>query len=84
MAWVLFGILAGAVAHWTDERPAKGGFWGAITFGIAGALIGGIAANYIFGGKLLSFDLLALIIVICGTLSVLLIHRTVFLKERLE
>lgn len=82
--WVLFGIIADAVAHWTDEQEAKGGILGAIAFGVAGALIGGIVANFIFGGQLLSFDILALIIVICGTLAVLLIHRTVFLSDRNE
>ncbi len=76
--WLLFGLIAGMVAHLLDSRPARGGITAAIAFGMLGAFIGGLAANYLFGVQLMRFDLVSLLIAVFGSLTILLVHRTVF------
>lgn len=76
--WSLFGLIAGMVAHILDNRPARGGVTGAIAFGMLGALVGGFVANYLFGIELMRFDLVSLLIAVFGSLTILLVHRTVF------
>ncbi len=76
--WLLFGLIAGMVAHLLDNRPARGGITAAIAFGMLGAFVGGLAANYLFGVQLMRFDLVSLLIAVFGSITILLVHRTVF------
>lgn len=84
--WVLFGVAAGVVAHISDEREAAGGVLGAMMLGILGAVGGGIVATFLFGIPLVSvsFDLVSFIIAIVGSILLLLVHRTVFVKTYRE
>ncbi len=80
-AWIAFGAIAGLVAHYTDSLQAKGGLPAAILFGIIGALSGGFLANLLFGQILLPFDLSSFILAIGGALTLLFLHRTLFLYK---
>ncbi|MBI4080541.1 MAG: GlsB/YeaQ/YmgE family stress response membrane protein [Candidatus Levybacteria bacterium] len=78
LVWVGFGIVGGAIAHFLDSRSARGGIMGAMLMGIAGSILGGVTANYLFGIDFIRFDLTSLIIASAGTILLLFIHRTVF------
>lgn len=78
VAWVVFGAVAGVVAHYSDTREARGGLLMAVFVGIIGAVLGGFAANIILGSVLLPFDLSSFVLAISGSLIILLIHRTIF------
>lgn len=80
-AWIAFGAVAGLVAHYTDSLQAKGGLPAAILLGIVGSLSGGFLANLIFGKILLPFDLSSFILAIGGALTLLFLHRTLFLNK---
>lgn len=76
IAWILFGTIAGIVAHAVDTKPAQGGLLGSVVFGISGALIGGFIANVLFSANVLVFDPISLILAAALCLFLLLVHRT--------
>lgn len=86
IAWTVFGILAGIVAHYSDNREAKGGktLVGAILVGILGALSGGLFAMVLFGEITSSFDIFSFILAISASLIILLIHRSVFSIRKVD
>jgi uncharacterized membrane protein YeaQ/YmgE (transglycosylase-associated protein family) len=79
--WITFGILAAVVAHFLDPFKAKGGLFGAILLGVAGATVGGILANVIFGGSIRQFDFITLLVAVAGTFLFLLVQRTALIKK---
>lgn len=74
--WIMFGAVAGIIAHVIDRKPAQGGLIGAIAFGVFGALTGGILANTLFDTQIMIFDVASSILAITVSLFLLLIHRT--------
>ncbi len=47
IAWVIFGVIAGAIAKLIVPGRQGGGFFATAMLGIVGAFIGGIAHNFI-------------------------------------
>ncbi len=47
IAWVIFGVIAGAIAKLIVPGRQGGGFFSTAMLGIVGAFIGGIAHNFI-------------------------------------
>ncbi len=80
ISWALFGIIVGMVVNTIDPAPNKGGLFGTLLVGVAGALVGGLIANLLFGAGLLHFDLTSFTIAIAGSLTVLFgmkaVHNT--------
>jgi uncharacterized membrane protein YeaQ/YmgE (transglycosylase-associated protein family) len=76
IAWVIFGLIAGAIANMIDPRPAQGGIWGAIVLGILGAVVGGFIANLIFGLSVSGFNFESFIIAVLGSLLLLMLQRS--------
>ena len=74
LAWIVFGFLAGAVARWATPGKHPPGCIVAIAVGIAGAFIGGIAGNLLFGTKVSwSFSLRPFLVAVVGAIVLLLI-----------
>jgi uncharacterized membrane protein YeaQ/YmgE (transglycosylase-associated protein family) len=74
LAWIAFGFLAGAVARWATPGKHPQGCIVTIAVGIAGAFIGGIAGNLLFGTKVgWSFSLRPFLIAVVGAIVLLLI-----------
>ncbi len=71
VSWALFGMIVGMIVNTVDPAPNKGGLFGTLLVGVAGALVGGLAANLIFGSGLLHFDPISFFIAIAGSLAVL-------------
>ncbi|GIV44983.1 MAG: hypothetical protein KatS3mg035_2106 [Bacteroidia bacterium] len=76
-AWLIFGIFVGFVAHILDSRSMWSGLFGALLFGVAGALTGGFLAMYIFEISFMKFNILGFMLAFGGALFSVLLQRTV-------
>src|SRR5207247_9090929 len=76
LAFIIIGLIAGAVARFLVPGPDPMGWIGTIVLGIVGSFVGGFLANLIFGGvvALIPTRLIGSII---GAIIVLLIWRQV-------
>lgn len=75
LSWVLFGLITGIIANMLDTRPREGSVFIAMLFGVGGALLGGLLANYFFHVSLSGFNLTAFLIAVIGSLAVLALSR---------
>ncbi len=75
LAWLVFGLIAGAIANMIDPRPSQGGILGSIVLGIVGAMVGGWLGNTFFGVGVSGFDLSSFVVSILGALLVLYVAR---------
>src|SRR5688572_16679242 len=82
LAWLLFGLIAGAVAKLVvpGNDPGGGGLLGilvTIVIGIVGAVIGGFIGAAIGWGTVTEFDIRSMAIAILGAIVLLLVLRAV-------
>lgn len=80
LAWIVFGLIVGAIANWLDPRPSQGGFLGAIILGILGALLGGFLGDLLFGIGVTGFNFSSFIVAVIGALILLFVSRA-FLRQ---
>ena len=74
LAWVLFGLLAGAVAKLATPGKHPQGCIVTIAVGIAGAVVGGFAGIVLFGERVgWSFSLRPFLVAVLGAIVVLLL-----------
>jgi uncharacterized membrane protein YeaQ/YmgE (transglycosylase-associated protein family) len=84
IAWILLGLLAGAIAKWLMPGKDPGGFIITMLIGIGGALLGGWLGQVIFdidtvGGF---FELSTWITAIIGALILLGLYRLLIGRRR--
>jgi uncharacterized membrane protein YeaQ/YmgE (transglycosylase-associated protein family) len=82
LAWIIFGLIAGAIAQliMPGNDPGGGGFMGWIitmVIGIVGAIIGGFVGAALGFGGVDGFNLGSFLIAVLGALIVLAIWRAV-------
>lgn len=78
ISWIIFGLVAGAVAKFLLPGNDPGGFIGTIVIGIIGAFVGGLIANMIgFGTVSPGFNLISFIFAVGGAIILLLVYRLV-------
>jgi uncharacterized membrane protein YeaQ/YmgE (transglycosylase-associated protein family) len=82
LAWILFGLIAGAVAQLVipGDDPGGGGFLGiliTIVIGIVGAVIGGLIATAIGLGSVTGFNIGSFLIAILGAILLLIVWRAI-------
>ena len=70
-SWILFGLIAGALAKLIMPGRQGGGFILTVLLGVIGALVGGWMGTVMGFGTLSGFDLRSLGIAIAGALVVL-------------
>jgi uncharacterized membrane protein YeaQ/YmgE (transglycosylase-associated protein family) len=80
LAWILFGLIAGAIAQLLvpGEDPGGGGIIGiviTILLGIVGAFVGGWIGVQLGWGSITSFDIRSLGLAILGAVLVLVVVR---------
>lgn len=75
-AFIIIGLIAGAVARFIVPGPDPMGWIGTIVLGIVGSFVGGFLANLIFGGTV-ALSPAGIIGSIIGAIIVLLIWRQV-------
>lgn len=79
LTWILFGLIAGAVAKLIMPGKDPGGCLVTIMIGVAGALLGGVIGTEVLGfGAVTGFNLRSLGIAILGSIVLLLLYRLVF------
>jgi uncharacterized membrane protein YeaQ/YmgE (transglycosylase-associated protein family) len=78
IAWIIFGLIAGALAKWLLPGKDPGGIILTIVLGIVGALLGGFIFGVLTGRNFTThFNFGSLIVAIIGAIVVLLIYRTI-------
>jgi uncharacterized membrane protein YeaQ/YmgE (transglycosylase-associated protein family) len=78
IAWIVFGLIVGALAKWLLPGDDPGGIVLTMVLGIVGALIGGFIVGVLSGQTFPThFNLGSLIVAIIGAIVVLLIYRVV-------
>lgn len=80
LMWIIFGLIAGAIAQLLvpGEDPGGGGIFGivlTILIGIAGAFIGGWIGVQFGWGSISSFDIRSLGLAILGAVLLLVVLR---------
>lgn len=75
LSWILFGLIAGAIAKFIMPGDDPGGFIVTILIGVAGAFIGGFIGSLLGFGGVNEFDFRSLLIAIGGALILLWIYR---------
>lgn len=78
LSWIIFGLLAGAIAKFIMPGKDPGGCLVTILIGIAGAMLGGFLGTRVFHfGRVQGFDLRSLGIAILGAVILLLLFRVI-------
>ena len=70
--WIIFGLIAGAIASFIMPGT-KGGILGLALLGIIGAVVGGYLGQMFFGVGVTGFNLNSFIVAVIGSLIVLFI-----------
>ncbi|HMB06806.1 MAG TPA: GlsB/YeaQ/YmgE family stress response membrane protein [Isosphaeraceae bacterium] len=75
LAWILLGLVAGALAKFIMPGQQGGGIILTTVLGIVGAIVGGLLGTYVFGfGDISGFDLRSIAIAVGGALLVLFLY----------
>jgi uncharacterized membrane protein YeaQ/YmgE (transglycosylase-associated protein family) len=77
LAWIILGLLAGAIAKAIHPGPDPGGIIVTMLIGIVGAFVGGFLGSAIFGHGISGFNLWTLLLAIAGAFLLLVIYRAV-------
>jgi uncharacterized membrane protein YeaQ/YmgE (transglycosylase-associated protein family) len=78
IAWIVLGLLAGAIAKALLPGDDPGGVFVTLAIGIVGAIIGGLVADWVgFEGLGSFFDLRTWILAVAGSVVLLLLIRMV-------
>ena len=78
LSWIIFGLIAGALAKLIMPGNDPGGFIITILLGIAGAIVGGFIGTALGFGDVTGFNFGSFFIAILGAIILLLLYR--FLK----
>ena len=77
IAWILVGLVAGALAKLVMPGKDPGGCIVTTLIGIAGAVIGGFIGSALGWGTVQGFDLRSLLLAVGGAVLLLLIYRLI-------
>lgn len=74
LTWIIFGLIAGAIAKAIMPGTQGGGWLITIILGIVGAFVGGFIGSVIGWGTVNDFDFRSMILAVVGALLVLWIY----------
>lgn len=75
LAWIILGLVAGAIAKALHPGPDPGGWIATLIIGVVGAFIGGIIGRAIFGTGLTGFNGRSFVLAVAGAFLLLVIYR---------
>lgn len=75
LSWILFGLIAGAIAKFIHRGPDPGGWIVTIIIGILGAVLGGWLFNALLGWQTQGWTLHGFISAIVGAIILLAVYR---------
>ena len=73
--WILFGLVAGALAKLIMPGKDPGGILITILLGIAGAIVGGFVGTALGFGSVTGFDFRSMLLAVIGAILLLWIYR---------
>lgn len=74
LTWIIFGLIAGAIAKFIMPGAQGGGWLMTIILGIVGAFVGGFIGSALGWGDVNSFDFRSMLLAVVGALLVLWIY----------
>ena len=77
LAWIVLGLIAGAIAKLLMPGRDPGGIFITIIIGIIGAVIGGFIGSALGFGDVTGVNLPSLLIAVLGSIILLIIYRFV-------
>ncbi len=77
IAWIVLGLIAGALAKFIMPGRDPGGIIVTILIGIAGALVGGFISTKLGYGAVDAFDIRSIVIAVLGAIILLIIFRMI-------
>lgn len=77
LSWIVFGLIAGAIAKLIMPGDDPGGCIVTILLGIVGAVIGGFIGTQLDLGTITGFDLRSFFLAVLGAVILLLIYRAI-------
>jgi uncharacterized membrane protein YeaQ/YmgE (transglycosylase-associated protein family) len=77
LSWIIFGLIAGAIAKFLTPGRDPGGCIITMIIGIVGALLGGWIATALGYGGISGFDVRSFVIAILGSILLLFIWRLI-------
>ena len=75
LSWIIFGLIAGALAKLIVPGKDPGGVIITIVIGIIGAVIGGFVGTFLGFGQVTGFNLGSMAIAVCGAVILLVLYR---------
>lgn len=77
LSWILFGLIAGALAKWIMPGEDPGGCVMTMVIGVVGAIVGGWIATMFGMGGIDGFNLGSLLVAVLGAILLLWVYRLV-------
>ena len=77
LAWVVLGLISGAIAKWILPGNDPGGFIVTIVIGIVGAVIGGFIGTALGFGAVDGLNLGSIAIAVLGSVVLLMVFRAI-------
>ena len=77
ISWIIFGLIAGALAKFIMPGDDPGGFIVTSLIGIVGAVVGGFIGSALGMGTVTGFDIRSFIIAIGGAIILLFAYRKI-------
>ena len=74
LLWVVFGLIAGAIARYLIPGNAPGGIVATIILGIVGAVVGGFLGTLLGFGDISGFDLRSMLLAVGGGVLLLFLY----------
>jgi len=75
LAWIVLGLVVGALAKWIMPGPDPGGIGLTILLGIGGALVGGFLGSLLGIGAVTGLNFGSILLAVGGALLLLWGHR---------
>lgn len=77
LSWIIFGLIAGALAKYLMPGKAPGGFVVTIVLGIIGASVGGFIGTFLGFGEVTGFNIRSFFVAVVGALIVLFAYGAI-------
>lgn len=77
LTWIIFGLIAGAIAKAIHPGKDPGGWIVTIIIGILGAMLGGWIGSMLFGVDVTGFNFSSFLVAIGGSVLLLFLYRMV-------
>lgn len=77
LSWIIFGLIAGAIAKWIMPGEDPGGCLVTIIIGVVGGVLGGWIGTLLGLGTISGFDFRSFLLAVAGSVVLLLIYRAV-------